>query len=271
MVDNSVAAVDSAPAFGLFPWDRPRVAQADIDLVLVQDDSWSMCRTDGAGSGATRLEAVRRVVSLLDVNARVAFVAFGARDRGRVISLRGIASQPDREAMVATIEAATFEKGASDYGEALRSVIDALVEGDVAYGWPPYQLPGRTAGALFLSDGWLPDRHQLRELRDIYQRLRERRLPVFTVGMGSAVREPGAGGRHHPIGAPPGGGPTPPACAPATGGRAYLASGPQAVVEACDAVVAELSGRGWTASFAGMTAEHRQTTSLLPMGRSCTA
>lgn len=231
-----------------------RWGESSLDLVLVQDDSVSICRADGDDLPAMRLEAARRAVSLLAPGARIAFIAFGAADQGRVIPLESIDCDQDRRAAIARMEAATFEKGGTDYVDALRAVIDALTEGDPAYGWPRYRAEGRTVGVLFLSDGQpgaepyrVPDQLQLLELRSeggIYELLRKRGWPVFTIGVGSAARSAEAAAVLREM-------------AEKTGGRSYVAATRDELLVACTAVVAQLSGaaRGLPVDGGGVNGE----------------
>jgi len=238
MVDTSLAAPVGPASLRSLLWGSASAArESTVDLVVVQDDSASMCRADDAGPGVARLEAVRLAVSLLGPGARVGFVAFGAARRGQMIPLRRVRDAEDRRGLMAGIVAATYEKGGTDYGDGLRSAIDALMTGDVAYGWRPYCVPGRTAGVLLVSDGRLSDPNQLRELRErngVYDCLRQRGVPVFTIGVGSAAHEPEAAAVLREM-------------AVATGGRPFLAPTPGALLGACTEVVAQLSGRDWTA------------------------
>lgn len=203
-----------------------------LDVVLVVDDSASMWRAPAGAPAAARLEAAHLAVSLLPSGARAAFVSFGAAGSGCVVPLQTIDRGDDREALMERMTAATFEKGGTDYGEAHRSIIDALVDGDVAYGWPPYRAEGRTVAILFVSDG----RPGLdpRRLQD-QRRLRERAWPVHTVGVGSAAHEPDAGLVLREL-------------AESSGGRARLATTVDELLNACAGIVADLGGHGWTAA-----------------------
>lgn len=228
--------------------DRPRGGPPSpswLDLVVVQDDSASVCGADGA---CQRLEAGRLAVSRLRPGARVAFVAFGAADRGRAMALRRIHRDADRRAILGAMEEATFEKGGTDYVDALRSVIDVLEDGDAAYGWPPYRAGRRMVAVLFLSDGQPgvdsrgePDRQQLDALREpggVYELLRARGCPVFTIGLGGAVDDPEAATILGEM-------------AEATGGEFRLASSPDELLAACAAVMAELGRREASAEDRG--------------------
>jgi hypothetical protein len=225
---------------GVRPPSEPFAARASaLDIVILQDDSRSVCCADGGDTGATRLEAARLVVTLVDVGTRVAFVAFGGPGRGCPVSLRQIGSDLDRRLLIADMEAATFEKQGTDYGEALRWIVDALAEGDETYWRPPYRVDGRSAGALFLSDGLLRDRQHLRELREpggICDRLRERGWPVCTIGL-CTRDEPSADVLRELAGA--------------TGGRSFSASTADELLHACAAAIAELRGWRWTAPARG--------------------
>jgi len=233
MVDIGLPTRLANPLLRGFPWRRPRDGGSAVDLVIVQDDSSSMYRSDGAAAHAARLEAVCLAISLLGVRARVGFIAFGTVNRGRSIPPRPVATEDQRRQLIAEVKAATYEKGGTDYGDALRAVVDALTDGDGAYGWPPYRADGRTAGVLLVSDGRVRDAQQLRQLREmggVYETLRERGVPVFTVGVENAVREPEAAAVLREM-------------AMATGGNAYLARTPGELMASCAAVIAELGSR----------------------------
>lgn len=243
--------VGNCPAAGVGESSLPDLSRGGLqrpsrlDLVVVQDDSASVCGADGA---CMRLEAGRLAVSLLRPGARIAFVAFGGADRGRAIPLRWIRREADRSAILAAMEEATFEKGGTDYVDALRSVIDVLRDGDAAYGWPPYRAGRRTVGVLFLSDGQPgvdsrrePDQQQLDALRGrggVYELLRARGWPVFTVGLGGAMDDPEAATILGEMAA-------------ATGGEFRLASSPDELLAACTAVMAELGRRETSAEDRG--------------------
>ncbi len=243
MLDNRLAKRVGTPSSWDLAWELGRwTGGPPVDLVFVQDDSASMYRAAHDDPPALRPEAARLTVSLLE-GARAAFIAFGAADRGCAIPLQRISCDEDRRTLMARIEAATYEKGGTDYADGLRSVIDALVEGDAAYGWPPYRAEGHAVGVLFMSDGQpgvdpdrVPDRRRLDELRSEggpYERLRERGWPVFTIGVGRAANDAEAAGVLSEM-------------AEATGGRPFVAATVHGLLEACAAVVAGLSGCEWT-------------------------
>jgi von Willebrand factor type A domain-containing protein len=225
---------------------RDRRALPALDLVLAHDESGSISRAGAGHLAAMSLEAARLAVALLlalDASTRIAYVGFSGADRSRELPLARLNTERDHRKVVSRIEAATFETGWTDYGSALRSVIDVLADGDAAYGWPPYRVEGRTVAVLFLSDGLpaadphrVPDREQLRELRadgGVYQRLAERRWPVFTVGIGRAARHPDAATILDDM-------------ARATRGRSVVAATVEELLAAYVAVIAELGGQRWT-------------------------
>jgi hypothetical protein len=244
MVGRRAATYPAVSRRGDSPRDRG--ALPALDLVLAHDESGSVSRAGAGHMAAMRLEAARLAVALLlalDASTRIAYVGFSAADRSREIPLARIDTEQDHRDVVSRIEAATFETGWTDYGSALRSVIDVLADGDAAYGWPPYRVESRTVAVLFLSDGLpaadpyrVPDAQQLRELRaagGVYQRLAERRWPVFTVGIGRAARHPDVAAVLADM-------------ARATRGRSIVAATVEELLGAYAAVIAELGGQRWT-------------------------
>jgi hypothetical protein len=228
MVDTGPAARLGAASSAALPCARRTGAERPaLDLVIVQDDSESMYGRGPGTPPALRLEAARLLVSQLGAHARVAFVGFGAADRSSEVPLVRIDSDEDRRAMIALIEAATFEKGRAHYPSALRSVIDALADGDRAYGWPPYRAAGRKVGVLFLSDGHVSDQQQLDELLaegGICELMSARGCPVHTIGIGSAARDAGVLRE----------------IAATTGGSSRVATDAHELRAACRAVIAQL-------------------------------
>jgi UDP-N-acetylglucosamine enolpyruvyl transferase len=215
---------------------RTAMEPTALDLVIVLGDGAVLGREPDAPL-ALRVEAARQVVWEVDGRARLAFVGPGSPDCA-VRPLMPVASTSDRQTLSARIEAATSWEGGPHYPSTLRSAIDALIDGDNAYGWPPYRVPGRTAGVLFLGDGRPrsdprpgPDQQQIDELLapgGVCQLLSQRGWSVSTIDNGSAASdaEPAAILRE---------------MARATGGRSFVATTPKELRAACGAVIAELS------------------------------
>jgi hypothetical protein len=224
----------------VFPWDRrPGIERRPaLDLVIVQGDPESAYGRYAIARSSRLVDTARLAVSLVDEHARVAFVGLRGADRRCVIPLAPVAGRDSRRALVARI-AAAVDGCCAHYPSALGSAVDALTGGDTDYGWPPYRVPGRTAGVLFLGTGRptidphrIADRQQLDELlapNGICDLLAERGCPVFTIGIGGAARDDEAAAVLRDM-------------AEVTGGRSFVATTLDELRAACSAVVAELGG-----------------------------
>jgi hypothetical protein len=132
-------------------------------------------------------------------------------------------------ARVRALRVRAEDHGGSRSG-ALRAAIDALVERDIGYGWPPYAVEGRRAGVLLLSDGnsrlGAQQRDELLATGGVCELLAARGWPVHTVDVGDGGAADNAGLLRDV------------ACA--TGGRWFAAGTMNHLRHACAAAMQEL-------------------------------